>query len=289
MRALGAEGVLAIEDIWSYCADPSHGRTDGDLSGMSDEDIADEIDWAGDAGELMGTLCGLALIDGGPGNRSVHDWLEHNPYAASFIQRSWSGKKAAHERWAKLGRCAGGTEFCDSRCGSMRPAVRTDASAMRINATRIENNASRNADRTDLDAPTPAPVPSPAPAPIHRSRHATRITQQVKSVFDYWARLHPSDFQTPHSGLREWREIARRITQDGKSVEDLCAAIDGLHSDDWEDRAVNLELYHAVKSASAVNRNQRILKHSKDPVLSTKTKKSVTAGQRWLERTKDED
>jgi hypothetical protein len=43
-RRLGKEAVLAVMDLWSFCAEnPSH--SSGDLTGMDDEDIALAADY----------------------------------------------------------------------------------------------------------------------------------------------------------------------------------------------------------------------------------------------------
>ncbi len=82
--------------------------------------------------------------------------------------------------------------------------------------------------------------------------------KDVAAVFEYWRSLHQDEFLTPHSGLREWIEIEKRLTQDGCTLDQLRRAIDGIHADDWEDRARNLELFHVVKSLAAVQRFVRI-------------------------------
>ncbi len=110
-RLLGAEGVLAIEDIWSYCAAE---RPDGDLTGLTNQDIADEADYDGDADELVRVLCEeCQLIGGISGMYRIHDWEDHNPYVATGDSRSEAGKKNAHKRWhVKRGVFDDSCEFC---------------------------------------------------------------------------------------------------------------------------------------------------------------------------------
>jgi len=100
---LGAVGVLAVMDLWSYCASE---KTDGDLVGMSDKKIAAEAKWRGDPDEFMAALTDedFQLVDGGPGERFIHDWKDHNPWVAGSngrkAQASKGGKKSAEKRKA---------------------------------------------------------------------------------------------------------------------------------------------------------------------------------------------
>lgn len=100
-RRLGAEGVVAVYDLWALVA---RSYSDGDLSGLSNEDLADELDWGGDPDELCKALSEIGFLDGEEGGYAVHDWADHNPYAAGAKARSEQGKKAADERWK---RCKG--------------------------------------------------------------------------------------------------------------------------------------------------------------------------------------
>lgn len=70
-------------------------RPDGDLSGMTDEDIELAVDWAGAEGALVAALRDVGFLDGESGNYSIHDWTEHNPWAAGSRDRSEASKYAA--------------------------------------------------------------------------------------------------------------------------------------------------------------------------------------------------
>lgn len=119
----GVEAVLAIEDLWSYCAAE---RVDGVLSGLTDEDIAAECDWPiGDAESLVSRLVELRLLDGVSGDYRIHDWHEHNPYVSGGRARSEKAQHAAHARWHK--------EQADKDCPLCKPnalALPDDASGM---------------------------------------------------------------------------------------------------------------------------------------------------------------
>lgn len=70
-------------------------RPDGDLEGMTSEDIELAVDWAGDEGALVRALKDVGFLDGEDGGYSIHDWAEHNPWAAGAKDRSEASKFAA--------------------------------------------------------------------------------------------------------------------------------------------------------------------------------------------------
>jgi hypothetical protein len=115
------------------------------------------------------------------------------------------------------------------------------------------------------------------------------VVKGVKQVFDYWRRYHPEEFLTPHPGLDEWIATEKRIARDGCTAESICKGIDGMHLDDWEGRERNLQLKHVVKDLASVQRFIRIAEAADKPALSEATRKSITAGQKWLERTGTDD
>jgi hypothetical protein len=71
-------------------------RPDGDLSGMDDDDIEIAADWLGDPGAFVAALIEVRFLDGEAGSYCIHDWNEHNPWAAQ------SDMRADRARWANL-------------------------------------------------------------------------------------------------------------------------------------------------------------------------------------------
>lgn len=135
-RRLGAAGVLAIQDLWSFAAER---KPDGILSGMTPEDIAIAVDYDGDPDELITTLVEVGLLEVVDGVYLLHDWTENQPWVAGEPKRKASAKAAADAKWEKR------------------------------NAVGIKNDASRNAPRIEKQqnriAPSPSPSPSPLPSP----------------------------------------------------------------------------------------------------------------------------
>src|SRR5690625_2595966 len=92
-RRLGDSGHLACLYLFLWAA---ANRSDGDLSGMSDEDIELAVDWNGEDGAFVAEMVAVRFLDGEEGSYTIHDWEEHNPWAAGAAARS------EKSRWAAL-------------------------------------------------------------------------------------------------------------------------------------------------------------------------------------------
>lgn len=145
-RRCGAEGVLALVSLWAWTAES---KPSGRLEGMDHDDIELAAGWAGQPGQLVRALLDLHLLDeaDGGGDYAIHDWPDHNGWAAGATDRSAQARQAAAARWRRPD--AGGNAA--SNAASMRPAC--------------AQHAGRNAGR---NAPLPPPLPSPPPSPPPR-------------------------------------------------------------------------------------------------------------------------
>ncbi|MFP3758069.1 hypothetical protein SB751_29785, partial [Cupriavidus sp. SIMBA_020] len=74
VRRLGGDGAWRLVCLFLWCAANRH---DGNLTGLSDEDIELAVDWAGGEGELVATLRDVGFLDGDEYCRTLHDWEEH--------------------------------------------------------------------------------------------------------------------------------------------------------------------------------------------------------------------
>lgn len=100
-RQAGAQAVIDLMRLWAWVA---VNRPDGNLANLTDSDIEDAIDWEdGAPGSFVALLVDLRWIDGPPDARVVHDWFEHNTWAATKKQRTDKAKKAAAARWGGTG------------------------------------------------------------------------------------------------------------------------------------------------------------------------------------------
>ena len=72
---LGAEGVLALYNLWCFCKEY---RKDGHLTGMEDHDISEAADYDGDNETFVQVLVDLRLLDANGGVFTVHGWNKYN-------------------------------------------------------------------------------------------------------------------------------------------------------------------------------------------------------------------
>lgn len=95
-RELGAAAVLGLQRLWEYCTTPS-GPHDGDLSSLDDDDIEAIAEWSGDRGAFVSGLRRIKFLDG----KKIHQFEEHQPFVANFVERSERSRNAVGKRWAK--------------------------------------------------------------------------------------------------------------------------------------------------------------------------------------------
>jgi hypothetical protein len=96
-RRLGAAGALALIDLLLSVA---QSKPDGCLRGWTDEDIAIAAKWDGEPEDFVSTLAELHFLDRhDDGSYCIHDWTQHNGYAAGAPERSERARVAARARW----------------------------------------------------------------------------------------------------------------------------------------------------------------------------------------------
>jgi hypothetical protein len=95
-RRLAGDGCWSLVCLFLWVAD---NRCDGNLDGLSTEDIEIASDWSGEPSVFVAALSEVGFLDGDEGKFSIHDWAEHNPYAASKGMRVEAARNAARKRW----------------------------------------------------------------------------------------------------------------------------------------------------------------------------------------------
>jgi len=93
-RRLGIQGVKALIKLWMWAA---LNKPEGDL-GHDAEDIEIAAQWSGEPELFSKALVDLRWLDHIDGRYRLHDWIEHNPWAAKDGTRS---DKARFSRMAK--------------------------------------------------------------------------------------------------------------------------------------------------------------------------------------------
>lgn len=182
-RRLGPAGPLGCIYLFLWVA---ANRSDGDLSGLTDEDLELAVDWQGDEGAFVAAMSEVGFLDGHESARRVHDWAVHNPWAAGANDRSEAS------RWAALckryGREGAANRMPDYANG-MRPARDPDAA--------------RTIPQCDPDAPSPIPSPIPSPSPLPKQE---RVSPAGSRLPDDWSLSKEladwSSTETPNVNLK---------------------------------------------------------------------------------------
>jgi len=146
-RRLGPEGVECLLRLWVWAA---QNRPDGDFHGMDEEDIEIAARWVNESLTFCQTLVELRWLDvaGSPNSYHLHDWKDHNPWAANSEIR---GDKARFSRLARVDKAA----YDD--------LAKNGYSS--ISKSYYESLTNRQRQPNDPVTPSPAPSPSPSPSP----------------------------------------------------------------------------------------------------------------------------
>ena len=154
IRRLGEGGAWRLVCLFLWVA---QSRPDGDLSGMTGEDIELAADWQGEEGAFIKALIEVGFVDGEEGAFSIHDWQEHNPWAAGADARSEKSK------WLALCKHHG-----RAKAAEMMPAyaARLQESSKKDDQCKHEAHASsassmHEAENSSAPSPSPSPLPSP--------------------------------------------------------------------------------------------------------------------------------
>ena len=152
IRRLGEGGAWRLVCLFLWVA---QSRPDGDLSGMTGEDIELAADWQGEEGAFIKALIEVGFVDGEEGAYSIHDWQEHNPWAAGADARSEKSK------WLALCKHHG-----RAKAAEMMPAyaARLQESSKKDDQCKHEAHASSASSMhvaENSSAPSPSPLPSP--------------------------------------------------------------------------------------------------------------------------------
>lgn len=169
VRALGSDGLVALMRLWEFCV-ITEGRTGGDLSGMTDEDIEIVSEWCGNETAMVSTLVNVGFLDGPAMHREIHDWAEHQPYVATYEIRRNSAKKAADARWGRKQPSLQASEKTipnpeENGCASHESALRFDAPRIIPQCALPENRCAPHDSALRISENRNAPLPSPDPDP----------------------------------------------------------------------------------------------------------------------------
>jgi hypothetical protein len=91
---------------------------------MTPEDISIAANWEGEVSAFVAVLSEVRFLDGSEGTYKIHDWAEHNPWAATRPQRIEKARAAASVRWRHK------QTPCESHAPSMQSACDSQGTGM---------------------------------------------------------------------------------------------------------------------------------------------------------------
>lgn len=187
IRRLGPAGGWSLVCLILWAAS---NRSDGNLSGMTGEDIELAADWDGEAGAFVQELAALKFFDEVDGGYRIHDWAEHNPWAAGADMRSHKA------RWNAAKRHHGLAEA--DRLVPEYAAIRNAGSSADSNSASTDAAQGQHTNGEHVAKSSNAPSPSPSPSPIPTSPPIGGGDAKTRP-----ARKCPADF-TVTDELRAW-------------------------------------------------------------------------------------
>lgn len=208
MRRCGDISFYNLVKFWAFVA---QNRPTGDLAGLDCDDVEIAAGWNGQCSAFYQALLDLKFIEATESGLRVHDWEDHNGYAAHAKERSEKAKVAAETRWKKKNGCYEHTPS---------------------NATSTEKHAPSNA-----PYPSPNPNPSPNPDPSLKDLPANKFAddsvevQLSKHLFSLIQSRNPKAKDPNH---QEWaKHIDLMLRIDGRSEQEIRRAIDWCQADDF--------------------------------------------------------
>jgi len=177
MRRLGgAAGGWYLVRLFLWVAE---NRSNGDLSGLTDEDIELAIDFEGEEGVLISALCDVGFVDGDEGERTIHDWEEHNPWAAGADARSlkakWNAMKRHHGEQA--------ADNAYPEYAAVRPRRDNTQHASSIKVAEDQQSTSNAPSPYPSPLPSPSPNPSPLPYPQESADKSASSRKKVLRTY----------------------------------------------------------------------------------------------------------
>lgn len=165
-RRLGADGPLAFLDLLLFATES---RPNGILDSAEDVEIAAQ--WAGDEGKLVETLIELTLLDKEKGGKlRIHDWNEHNAFAANAPSRRFAARLANHVRWLK----ARGIACPEKACEFCAP----DAKRSPVRSTRARKAESPSSSSSSSSSTSSTGLPSGEEAVFNPEKEFEDIWQE---------------------------------------------------------------------------------------------------------------
>lgn len=237
-KRLGSPGCWSLVCLFLWTA---NNRSDGNLGGMSDEDIELAAEWDGDAGGLVRTLCEVGFLDGVPCGYTVHDWAEHNPWAATRGQRIERAKQAAAIRW----RGRSDADCMPDACGSDAERMRETETSNAHHPTQPTTNPEHKTSLSEVESTSDLIGDFGASSEKRKApqKKASEDAEKLATIFKDEILRNKPDYKITVSQLRNWAVIADRMMRlDGRTKDGIAELIRWVQWDDfWRTNVLSMD------------------------------------------------
>jgi len=215
IKRLGQAAAWNLVCLILWAAD---NRSDGDLSGMSVEDIELSADWSGEDGQFVSALVSVRFLDGQDGSFVLHDWAEHNPWAAGADARS------AKARWNAAKRHHGAAEA---------DRLVPEYAAIRVASSNASSTKAAQDEQPSSNAPSPSPSPSHSVTDVTGDK-SPKLTDPNEIIFGYGLPMLTTA-GTPEKQARSFLGGLRKHHGDESLIDKLreCAKAKPLQPLEW--------------------------------------------------------
>lgn len=231
-RLLGPGGVVGLLRLWLWAAEnrPSgvlHGLGPDDLDLIAGGDQTDQTDQTGPRSSFCSVAKELGWVDEEDGVLVLHEWAQHNPWAADAPNRSDRGrfsKLASVAPAVYLGLVAEGRTSITAE--DYRAIVERLPKTTKRQAT-VKQPLSKPEQRLSKPEQGLAPVPSPSPSPVIKDDPGPPPVDNVDNV---------------NKTLQLYRRFPGYRQEDGTKervwIEDLLKRFKGLEVKDEVEKAL---------------------------------------------------
>lgn len=162
IKRCGPAGAWRLVCLFLWAA---ANKPDGDLTGMTIEDIELAADWDGDDGRFVAVMIEVGFLDEVGGGYQIHDWNIHNPWAAGAEARS---EKA---RWLATCKHHGREKAAELMPEYAARLLRSASSTRPVCSTLTDGM------QESESSCAPLPSPSPLPSPNSKEEAAAAATE----------------------------------------------------------------------------------------------------------------
>jgi hypothetical protein len=164
--ALSERACMALFRLWGWAR---RHRKDGDLTGLSDREIAIAARWKGAAARFVTALREIGWLDGDAGAFKLHGWRKAQPHSMGALSFERAQQVRALERWAKKAGAPSVEAYVQTRHGmtleeylESEPSADCDAAA---DAGHMPGMMPGSAEADASSPPSPSHPPPPQPPP----------------------------------------------------------------------------------------------------------------------------